>query len=108
MRAAALRVSGFIAKTNYFVQKLIEHTGTLSRMLYLVIGASSVERRHKHIDLSRREFKLARELDRMRGIDDARKALNALLSSLNSPRLGRLLSIFLRPDTMTCARVTIP
>jgi hypothetical protein len=36
-----------------------------------VIGANSVESRHKHINLSRREFKMARKLDRVGGIDDA-------------------------------------
>lgn len=58
-------------KTNYFVQNQSRIQPCSSRMLRFVIGANSVESRHKHINLSRREFKMARKLDRVGGIDDA-------------------------------------
>ena len=71
MRAAALYGSGFIAKNELYCTKSVEDTVVLSRMLHFVIGAHSVECCHKQINLSRREFKMARKLDRMCGIDDA-------------------------------------
>lgn len=71
MRAAALCGSGFIAKNELYCTKSIEDTVVFSQMLHVVIGAHSVERCHKQINLSRREFKMARKLDRMCGIDDA-------------------------------------